>query len=269
MYRREDLDALLHHEGLRGRLYHRFSPQIDWSELGHSDHFVQFYESDTFLAGTVSRFVGAALRAGEGVVLIATRAHRNAIQRTLRAQGLDLALARAQGQVVSLDAAETLARFMVKGSADPVRFRDLIGGVMARVADGRPRVRAFGEMVALLWAAGNRDGAMRIEGLWNELRSAHAFLLQCAYPMDGFPAERHGAAFRDICACHSRVIPAESYAGLSTDEERLRAIAGLQQKARALQAETARGKRIERALRASRDHLPGRVKGLLAALESR
>jgi len=31
-------------------------PTIDWRESGESDHFVQFYESDDYLADSVSRF---------------------------------------------------------------------------------------------------------------------------------------------------------------------------------------------------------------------
>jgi hypothetical protein len=267
IYRREDLEALLEHEGLRGRLYDRFPPQVDWSALGDTDHFVQFYENDAFLASTVSRFVGGALHDGEGVVLIATPRHRNAIRRSLRARGLDPSLARAHGQMVVLDAAETLGKFMVDGSPDPRRFRDVVGGVLARAGQGRPRLRAFGEMVALLWAAGRPAAAIRLEELWNELRDAHPFVLQCAYPMDGFKAVRHGAAFGDICDCHSRVIPAESYATLSTDPDRLQAIARLQQKAQALEAETARRKRLEATLRASRRQLPDKLKRLLARPE--
>src|SRR5262245_51405313 len=107
----------------------------------------------------MSRFLGAALKVGDGGLVIATRAHRHAIQRKLRAAGLDLAAARAQGQFVALDAAETLAQLLVEGSPDPDRFAAIVGGIVHRVARGRARLRAFGEMVALLWAEGRRDAA--------------------------------------------------------------------------------------------------------------
>ena len=261
IYRREDLQALLR-EGPRGRLYERFTPQFDWNDLSDSDHFVQFYESDAFLAAGVSRFLGAALRAGEGAVLIATPSHRNAILRKLRARGLNVPAARARGQLAWLDAARTLATLMVDGSPDRRRFRKVIGEVIERAGKGRPGVRAFGEMVALLWAGGHRAAAIRLEELWKELRATHAFVLQCAYPMEAFNAAGHGRAFGEICARHTGVIPAESYAGLATEEERLRAIARLQQKAQALKAEVVQRRRIERALRASQPHLADGLKGL-------
>jgi excisionase family DNA binding protein len=264
MYRRQDLDELLHQGRLH--LHDRLAPQVDWSALGGCDHFVQFYESDAFLAAAVSRFIADALRAGEGAVIIATAAHRNAIQRKLRRSGLDLGSARRAGRFVSLDAADTLARFMVDGSPDPGRFRDVVGGVVTRAARGRSRVRAFGEMVALLWAEGSRDAAVALEDLWNDLRTHHSFILQCAYPMDGFSADE-ATAFGDVCACHSSVIPAESYAALPNEDARLKAIAQLQQKAQAWGAEVAKRKRFEELLRNAARHLPDQVrKELLDAL---
>ncbi|MGA9911825.1 MAG: hypothetical protein WBR17_04710 [Paraburkholderia sp.] len=39
-------------------------------------HAVQFYESESFLYEKVSRFVNAALSAGESAIVIASEAHR-------------------------------------------------------------------------------------------------------------------------------------------------------------------------------------------------
>jgi excisionase family DNA binding protein len=236
LYRREDLDALLQDGGLRDRLYNRLAPTFDWTDAGGSGHLVQFYETDAFLAAAVSRFLGSALRAGEGAILIATPSHRRAVQRRLAARGLDVSAAHARGQFIALDAAETLARVAVRGVPDARRFRRIIGGAVARAAEGRPGVRAFGEMVSLLWDATGGQPTLRLEGLWNELAVSHPFALQCAYPMAGFGSERDAPAFGHICACHSRVIPSESYTALATEEERLRFVARLQQKARARRA---------------------------------
>ena len=46
----------------------------------------------------------------------------------LTAHGFDLADLRARGQHVSLDAAQTLDRFMVSGRPDRRRFGDVVGG---------------------------------------------------------------------------------------------------------------------------------------------
>ena len=95
--------------------------------------------------------------------------------------------------------------------------------------------RRFGEMVALLWADGNYDAAIRLEELWNDLQETYSFSLFCSYPMNGFGGEALAKPLSDVCAGHSQVIPAESYTALIDPDDRLRAITLLQQKARSLE----------------------------------
>jgi signal transduction histidine kinase/ActR/RegA family two-component response regulator len=231
-----------------------FAPHVDWSGMNESEHFVQFYETDGFLLNSVSGFAGAGLRAGEAVIVIATKEHRDGLDELLKQDGLDVFTARASGQYVSLDASETLSKFMVDGQPAPALCAEVIGRIIERVAAGRPRVRIFGEMVALLWAGGNCDGAIRLEEIWNELGKIHPFSLFCAYTMNGFNGEEFVERLGHVCAGHSRVIPAESYSALGNVEERLRAITVLQQKARSLEAEIAERKRAEEQLRVSLIH---------------
>ena len=112
-------------------------------------------------------------------------------------------------------------------------------------------VRAFGEMVALLWAEGNHAAAIRLEGLWNELQKSHSFSLFCAYPMGELCEEKFSGAHDSICSVHSRVLPAESYAELSDPDARLRVIARLQQQAASLEAEVKQRREVEELLRLS------------------
>jgi signal transduction histidine kinase/ActR/RegA family two-component response regulator len=225
------------------------APESHWSTMSDTDHFVQFYENDGFLLNSLSGFIGTAIKSNDAAIVIATEAHREGLDELLLANGLDLTGAKTRGQYVSLDAADMLSQFMVNGSPEPTLFRQVLGGVITSVTDGRTRVRAFGEMVALLWAQGNYAGAIRLEELWNELQSAHSFSLFCAYPMNGFGSEKFVTSHVDVCTAHSRVIPTESYAGLIDPDARLRAIAQLQQKAKSLENEIQERARAEEALR--------------------
>jgi signal transduction histidine kinase len=219
--------------------------------MAETEHFVQFYEADGFLLNSLSGYISHALKSGEGAIVVATKAHRDGLQELLSANGLDLATASKSGHYVSLDAAETLSQFMVEGSPDPQRFQNVIGQLVSRVSFGRARVKAFGEMVALLWAAENYEGAIRLEEMWNDLQRSHSFSLFCAYPMTAFSGELMIAPLKGICSNHSRVIPAESYAELADHDDRLRAIIQLQQKARTLKSEIKERERVEEELRAS------------------
>jgi signal transduction histidine kinase/ActR/RegA family two-component response regulator len=226
-----------------------YAPCTNWAEMGDTEHFVQFYEADGFLLNSLSGFIGRAIHADDGAVVVATEAHRNGLDELLQANGLDVTTAKSRGQYVSLDAAETLSKFMVDGAPEPGRFNEFMGGVIASVTDGRTRISAFGEMVALLWAEGNHPAAIRLEELWNDLQRTHSFSLFCAYPMNGLSGERFIEATGSVCKVHSRVIPAESYADLSDPNARLRAIALLQQKAESLEAEVKERRQVEERLR--------------------
>ncbi len=223
------------------------APPAQWHDHDSHGHVVQFYTEDAALLGAVSRFIGTALGAGDAAVVIATKAHRDALSQQLKERGFDVAVAVRQGRLIAVDAAETLFRFMRDDWPDAACFATVVGGffdqISAVTGAERSRVVAFGEMVALLWAEGKPEAAIRLEELWNDLAHTYSFSLRCAYPITNFNHDEHGDPFLKICAAHSAVIPDESYTALSTDEERLRSISQLQQKVQAL--ETAKMERTD------------------------
>jgi signal transduction histidine kinase len=215
-----------------------------------TEHVVRFYETDASLLDAVASFCADAILADGAALVVATAEHRAGIAERLQARGL-LDAAGSHDCYLSLDAAETLSQFMVDGEVDAARFMEIIGGIISRAAERGRQVRVFGEMVSLLVADGDPAAALRLEELWNDLQAhlPHAFSLFCAYPMDHFGGEAHQELFGDVCAAHSQVVPAESYLALPTANERLRAIAELQQKAQSLETEIAERQRAEERLR--------------------
>jgi len=254
--KREDLERLPMHigpSGYRSRVVRETGAnervESDLARADGSEHFVQFYESDDFLLDAVSEFIGGAIRAGDAGVVVATAAHLQRLEAVLLARGLDLAAARAAGQYVTGEAAQTLSRIMVGAEPDPGRFEDAIGTLIATAAAGERRVRVYGEMVALLVAADNHRGTVRLEHLWNDLQQRRSFSLCCGYPMDRFGGEALAELLGEVCEEHARVVPAESFATLAEPDDRLRAVARLQQQAETLHAEIADRKRAEAQLR--------------------
>jgi signal transduction histidine kinase len=229
-----------------------FMPIPPFDDSGHQTHAVQFYAEDSFLLDELSRFVGAALVAGDAAIVIATKTHREGLADRLQSRGLDVTPAIVQGRYVSLDAIETLARISVDGWPDATRFNQVIGSVISQATitiEGKnPAVSAFGEMVALLWAEGKMEAAVRLEQLWNDLVHPCSLSLLCAYPMNRFDRRDHGDLFLKICREHSHVMPAETYTALVSEEQRLRSITRLQQKAQALETEMAERKLVEEKL---------------------
>ena len=227
------------------------APAANWCDHEHGGHTVQFYTEDQSLIDGLSRLVGTALGAGDAAIVIATKPHREALTKRLEARGLDTLTASMQGRYFMLDAAETLSMLTVDGWPDAARFNSLIGGPVTRAAEsegGNARVVAFGEMVALLWAQGKAEAAIRLEQLWNDLGKTRVFSLHCAYPIASFGHEQDTETFLKICAEHSGVIPSESYTELISEEERLRNISQLQQRALALESEKAQRKEVQDSL---------------------
>lgn len=212
-------------------------------------HGVQFYGDDAYLLDGLTRFIGGALGAGDSSIIIATKTHRDGLSKRLLGCGVDLAVAAQQGRFIALDAYETLAKFMVDGWPDGERFHEVIGSVVAQCRlcgrTNQSKLAAFGEMVALLWAEGKAEAAIRLEQLWNELARLYSFHLHCAYPISYFQDERHAELIEKVCAEHSHVIPDETYTSLQGEDERLRTVALLQQKAQALTNEVAERKRAQ------------------------
>jgi PAS domain S-box-containing protein len=233
------------------------------------EHSVQFYEKEDFLLDEVSGFIGEGLQAGQAGLVIATQPHLEGLERRLKASDAssDRDTAWGSDRYVALDAAETLAKFMVDGWPDERLFMDVVGSVIRQAAqDGSRPVRAFGEMVALLWAEGRHEASIRLEELWNDLAQTHSFSLLCAYPMQGFDDEGHGSPFSHICNAHSHVRPAESFLATAAPDDLHRQVVLLQQKAAALESEVAKRKQSEQALRRRErdlaDFLENAVEGL-------
>jgi PAS domain S-box-containing protein len=174
-------------------------------EIVH-EHLVQFYEDEDVLTDSVARFIGEALPVGAPVTIIATERNRHAFQRRLETNGFDIGKACGSGQLLFLDAHETLSKFMRNGQPDSRLFEAEVGKLIANQARsaGSIRLRAYGEMVDVLWKQGERAAALLLEGLWNDLQSRHSFTLLCAYAMANFYKEP--AALQRVCATHTHVM---------------------------------------------------------------
>jgi PAS domain S-box-containing protein len=205
---------------------------------------VQFYESEDFLYRAVSEFLADGLSAGHPAIVIATEPHRRGFVKSLESKGFDTK------NVVLADARETLNRFMNGSMPDEELFKKHIGGIILKTGNGGgpSSIRAYGEMVDLLWRDSNPEGAIRLEELWNDLISAYSFSLLCAYPMGNFYKETQCEPFERVCHTHSHVRPAEGLLHPGTDAQ-ARQISMLQQRAGALEAEVQHRKELEKALR--------------------
>ncbi len=170
-------------------------------------HEVLFYSDDECFLDSFTHFIGAALKAGNAAIVVATESHRDSLLPRLQAHGLDIAAAIGQGRYISLNAADTLSMFMVNDLPDPGRFFKVVGDLILSAANAakgmHPRVAACGECAPLLWAQGKAEAAIRVEQLWDEIARTYDVDILCGYPSKGFQHEEDRHILRRICAEHS------------------------------------------------------------------
>jgi hypothetical protein len=168
-------------------------------------HSVQFYGNEESLFTTVGGFLGDGLVSREPAIIIATPAHCEAIERHLCGRLIDCDQARRNGDLVMLDAEEMLGQFMIGDVPDPELFEETMGLIVQQMLDGRGRivVRAYGEMVDVLWKQGRTESAIKLEILWNKLALKYRFALLCGYAMGNF--YKQAKQLDDICAQHTHV----------------------------------------------------------------
>ena len=163
--------------------------QIFWGEIATCDHSVQLYENDKVFLNTLESFAGACLISGDSLMIIATAEHLAVLEMRLVNQGFNMPFLKSSCRYVGLDADVTLGRFIVNNQVNEKLFMDCIGESIHQVEKNNGKVRAFGEMVALLWQRGMKDATIALERLWNQLHHRKNFTLFCAYPKNIFSTE--------------------------------------------------------------------------------
>jgi hypothetical protein len=181
------------------------TPAAD-ERLHHRRHAVQFYGDEAELFTTVGTFLSEGLVAGQPAIVIATPDHTTAIQDALGTHLIDVARARHFGDLVMLDADDTLGTFMHNGMPDQILFQRHVGALMEQTVRGRGRtpLRAYGEMVDVLWRRGQADAAIRLEVLWNDLATMYSFSLLCGYAIENFHTD--ASRIEEVCRAHTHVL---------------------------------------------------------------
>src|SRR6185295_6442812 len=135
---------------------------------GACDHLVQFCGDEATLARSVGTYLREGADAGERMIVIATADHVRLFTENLQQSGVDASALLRDGRLQMLDAAQTLSRIMVGSEPDRSRFDEIVGNLVRSTREAaRPAgLRAYGEMVNLLWKGGNLRAAIKLEELW-------------------------------------------------------------------------------------------------------
>jgi len=187
------------------------SPTISMSanrDVGRC-HEVNFYSDDSLFLNMSTRFLSAALGAGDVAVFIGTATHRTTLLETLHAEGPDTRTATSQGRYIGLDAAEFISDFVANDMPDTGSFLKVVDDLIVVARKGvegeHLRVAVCSECAHILWAQGKADAAIRLEELWNQIATTYNVDILCGYSPESLRCEEDSYTFRRICQEHSTV----------------------------------------------------------------
>jgi hypothetical protein len=170
-----------------------------------ADHAVQLYRDVSELARSVGAFLAAGFRCGEPAVVIATAARWTVFGAELARRGWDPEMLERKGLLTRAEADQLLDVFMDDELPSADRFEAVVGGVIDESSARFPgrTIRAFGEMVDVLWQRGQEQAAVALEELWNDLARTRSFALLCGYHLDIFEPAVHRDALPAVMRTHS------------------------------------------------------------------
>lgn len=157
-------------------------------------HEIVFCSDDSMREDSLTRFIAAALNAGNAAIVWATRSHREGIRQRLNGLGVDVDAAIQRGTYISSDASEPPDRQHI------VRVIKGLREAASKMGKKHPRVAVCGERAGLFWKQGKTDDALRLEQLFNELAHSHDIDILCVYPL---PQSRGDNKFKSLCAKHT------------------------------------------------------------------
>ena len=189
--------------------------EVFWGELAPYDHVVQIYENEDNFLELLAGFVDHGIASGDCTIIIATNSHLEALDKRLTNLGHSVPDLRSSRQYMPVDAVALLKQFMINDWPDENLFKTEVENLIHFAKADKRRVRAFGEMVALLWAEGKIGATVRLEQLWNRFCETEAFCLFCAYPERGFTQDA-SASLIHICGAHAKVI-----SGINTETKQI------------------------------------------------
>ncbi len=198
----------------------KYDPSEPWCDLLESatapDHIVQLYQDEKFLSRAVCRFAVSALAHGEGVILVPTSSHWNALRPRLEAEGVNTEAAQKSGQLTVVDADGLLPEFMRGSMPNSPLFMGVAAETVARARGGDrfTKVRWWGEMVNVLWEQGNVAGSMSLEDQFHQLAREQDIAIFCSFLMDNFNGDVHTRMIPRLGQNHTHLIPVEDYSRL-------------------------------------------------------
>lgn len=166
-------------------------------------HKVQVCQDKTVQAELLTQYISDGLLNNEAVIITARPALRKSVWSKLQALGLDMTSYKAQGQIKLYDAELLLSTVLIDDAIDEHYFHTFFGSQIEAAQAAYGKVRAFGEMLDILWQRELHDTALQLENLRNELCKKHELTVLCTY----LPNDPDHFVLQRACNCRASSLP--------------------------------------------------------------
>lgn len=174
---------------------HRLSPQ---------NHICEFYPSAEARIKSLCNFIVPGIIKDEAVVVIATFENLLMLRNTLILYAIDIDEVVKSGQLVLLNAQKTLEQFIRQDHIDYMLFFNLMCNLLDDLKEKFHGIRAYGEMVDVLYQTKSLELTLELEQLWADISLQYNFSLLCGYTAESFRGN-HGH-IKKICTTHTHLI---------------------------------------------------------------
>jgi hypothetical protein len=130
---------------------------------------------DALMIYEIGKSLCTALKYGDAVVCVASGSRRRRLEVHMTAFGIDVVGALMREQLVCLNALDTLMKVIVNDVPDVVRFAEVIGAVVDRVATRYPRVLTFSQLPEYRHVS----GALELETLLTSFLDSRPVFFRC------------------------------------------------------------------------------------------
>lgn len=173
-------------------------------------HFLQIYNSDEILLESLEAYINSGLANGDGIVLLATEEHLQALKIRIE-KNYNVNKLMTSKRYIAIDANMILSKIMDNGKVNDLFFTKVVQEILRDVnKELGSGISIFGEFVAILWRDGNVKEAVKLEKLWDALCSPGSLKLFCAYP-ETILQNSEITPIKHICAHHDVLIQNNSF----------------------------------------------------------
>jgi CheY-like chemotaxis protein len=183
-------------------------PSNDTLVTPFAGHLVYFYLQESRMLDRAAAHLASGLESHGPALAACTGAHWSGLQDRLAERRLDPRTLAGAGRLRWLDASAVVDQLRAGQplGLDPHRVRQFVGSVDDVGPARSGLIPVFGEVVNLLWQAGQFDEARQVENAWNQIGRQRPISLLCAYdaqssvtdPDMDFTCHQHAQVTRDL-----------------------------------------------------------------------